>query len=138
MGCAMNSFVLHHVSIITANLERSLAFYRDVLGLVQIERPPFDIGGVWLACGPSQLHLVDYPAGTYRGKNTIDNNDVHFALRVSNFEETPRLLNGKGFREDLPEGDSRRLLVKRAGLARFPQIYLLDPDGHVLEINAAS
>ncbi|MEQ1523355.1 MAG: VOC family protein [Aestuariivirga sp.] len=134
----MNSFVLHHVSIITANLERSLAFYRDILGLVQIERPPFDIGGAWLACGPSQLHLVVYPAGTYRGKNTIDNNDVHFALRVSNFEETLRLLYEMGFREDLPVGDAKRLLVKRTGLAGFPQVYLLDPDGHVVEINAAS
>ena len=93
----MNAFVLHHVSIITANLERSLKFYCDVLGLVRIDRPPFDIGGAWLACGPSQLHLVDYPAGTYRGKNTIDNNDIHFALRVSNFDETLRLLNERVF-----------------------------------------
>ena len=133
----MNTFVLHHVSIITANLERSLAFYRDVLGLIQIDRPPFDIGGVWLACGSSQLHLVDYPAGTYRGKSTIDNNDNHFALRVIDFEETLHLLNGKGFREDLPVGDAKRLLVKRTRLAGFPQVYLLDPDGHVVEINAA-
>ncbi len=133
----MNTFVLHHVSIITADLERSLEFYCGVLGLVQIDRPSFDIGGAWLACGPSQLHLVAYPAGTYRGKSTIDNNDVHFALRVSNFDETLRLLNGKGFREDLPEGDAKRLLVKRTGLAGFPQVYMLDPDGHVVEINAA-
>ena len=133
----MNDFVLHHVSIITADLERSLEFYRDVLGLVAIDRPPFDIGGAWLACGSSQLHLVDYPAGTYRGKSTIDNNDIHFALRVSNFDETLLLLNGKGFREDLPEGDAKRMMVKRTGPAGFPQIYLLDPDGHVLEINAA-
>jgi catechol 2,3-dioxygenase-like lactoylglutathione lyase family enzyme len=134
----LNDFVLHHVSVITINLDRSLEFYRDVLGLVPAHRPPFEIGGAWLACGASQLHLVDYPAGTYRGKNTIDNNDVHFALRVSNFDETLRLLNEKGFREDLPVGDPKRLLVKRTGLAGFPQVYLLDPDGHVVEINAAS
>jgi glyoxylase I family protein len=28
-------------------------------------------------------------------------------------------------------------VIKRKGPAGFPQIYLLDPDGHVLEINAA-
>lgn len=134
----MNTFVLHHVSVITTNLERSLEFYRDVLGLVPIDRPPFDIAGVWLACGPSQLHLAVYPAGNFRRKSTIDNNDTHFALRVSNFDGTLRLLNGKGFREDLPEGDAKRLVIKRKGPAGFPQIYLLDPDGHVLEINAAS
>jgi catechol 2,3-dioxygenase-like lactoylglutathione lyase family enzyme len=134
----MNNFVLHHVSVITTNLERSLEFHRDVLGLVPIDRPPFDFGGALLACGPSQLHLVDYPAGTYRGKSTIDNNDVHFALRASNFDEILRLLYGKGYREHLPEGDAKRLLVKRIGLAEFPQVYVLDPDGHVIEINAAS
>jgi catechol 2,3-dioxygenase-like lactoylglutathione lyase family enzyme len=133
----MNTFVLHHVSVITTNLERSLEFYRDVLGLVAIERPPFDIAGVWLACGPSQVHLTVYPAGNFRGGNTIDNNDTHFALRVSNFDDTLQLLKEKGFREDLPEGDPKRLLVKRTGPAGFPQIYLLDPDGHVLEINSA-
>ena len=134
----MNTFVLHHVSVITTNLERSLEFYRDVLGLVPIERPPFDIAGVWLVCGPSQLHLTVYPEGNFRRKSSIDNNDTHFALRVSNFDEALRRLNGKGFREDLPEGDAKLLAVKRTEPAGFPQIYLLDPDGHVLEINAES
>ncbi len=137
MGCYMNTFVLHHVSVITTNLERSLGFYRDVLGLIPIDRPPFDIAGVWLACGPSQVHLTVYPVGNFRGKKTIDNNDTHFALRVSNFDDTLRLLKEKGFREDLAEGDPKRLLVKRTGPAGFPQFYLLDPDGHVLEINSA-
>ncbi|MGB3139916.1 MAG: VOC family protein [Aestuariivirga sp.] len=64
MGCCLNTFVLHHhVSVITINLERSLGFYRDALGLVPIDRLPFVIAGVWLACGPSQVHLAVYPAG---------------------------------------------------------------------------
>jgi glyoxylase I family protein len=134
----MNTVVLHHVSIITGNLERSLAFYRDVLGLEQIERPPFDVPGAWLAYGPSQVHLVGYSEGTYRGKNTIDNNDVHFAMRVTDFDGTLRMLAEKGFREYLAEGDPKRLVVKQKGLAGFPQLYLLDPDRHVVEINAAS
>ena len=107
---------LHHVSIVTADLDRSAAFYRDVLGMQPIKRPPFDIPGVWLAAGTSQVHLVNNANGTFRGKSTIDNNDVHFALRVSNFEETLRLLNEKGFREDLPDGDSKRLVVKNPAL----------------------
>jgi glyoxylase I family protein len=133
----MTACVLHHVSIITANLERSLEFYRDVLGLKPIDRPPFDIEGAWLAAGPSQVHLIDYPKGTYREKNNIDNNDVHFALRVENFDETLGQLVEKGFSEDKPEGDPMRLLVRRQGLAGFPQVYLLDPDRHVIEINAS-
>ena len=75
--------------------------------------------------------------GNFRSKNTVDNNDTHFALRVSNFDDTLRLLKEKGFLEDFAEGDPKCLLVKRTGPAGFPQIYLFDPDGHVLEINAA-
>ncbi len=134
----MNTFVLHHVSIVTANLERSLAFYRDVLGLQQIDRPSFDIAGAWLASGPSQVHLIDYSKGTYRGKSTIDTNDIHFALRVVDFDETLSVLAAKGFREDAPEGDPMRVVVRRKGLAGFPQAYLLDPDRHVVEINSAN
>ena len=133
----MIACVLHHVSIITANLERSLEFYRDVLGLKQIDRPPFDIAGAWLEAGPSQVHLIDYPRGTYRDATSIDNNDIHFALRVGNFDETLSQLVEKGFSEDKPEGDPLRLLIRRKGLAGFPQLYLLDPDRHVIEINSS-
>ena len=30
-----------------------------------------------------------------------------------------------------------RLLVKRSGLAGFPQLYLIDPDRNVIEVNGA-
>jgi glyoxylase I family protein len=38
---------IHHVSIPipVADLERSKTFYREVLGLKEIERPPFDFPG---------------------------------------------------------------------------------------------
>jgi catechol 2,3-dioxygenase-like lactoylglutathione lyase family enzyme len=33
---------IHHVSICVADAEAALAFYCDVLGLTQLERPDFD------------------------------------------------------------------------------------------------
>ena len=130
--------ILHHVSIITTDLQRALTFYRDVLGLKVIDRPPFDIGGVWLASGTSQVHLVVNPGGTFRGNTRIDNNDVHFALRVVDFEAALRELARGGYREDAETNDPKRVVVKRTGLAGFPQAYLIDPDRHVVEINAAA
>ena len=35
---------LHHVSIVTADLERAALFYQDVLGLQPLPRPPFTVG----------------------------------------------------------------------------------------------
>jgi glyoxylase I family protein len=133
----LEAFV-HHVSLTTSDLPRALAFHRDVLGLKQIERPNLSNAGAWLETGPSQIHLIDYADGTFRRKNVIDNQDVHFALRVTDFDAAVQELAEKGYREDAGENDPRRVLVKRKSPVGFPQIYLMDTDQHVVEINAAA
>ena len=132
----MNISVLHHVSLVTSHLDRSVKFYRDVFGLEQIARPPFKSAGAWLAFGSFQIHLIVKPNGTFRSKSTIDTGDTHFAIRVEDFEATLGQLAARGFREDADEGDPMRLLVIREGVAGFPQAYLLDPDRNIIEINA--
>ena len=133
----MQAFV-HHVSLATSDLPRALAFYRDVLGLKQIDRPALSNAGAWLETGTSQIHLIDYPNGTFRRKSAIDNQDVHYALRVDNFEAAVQELAERGYREDAGENDPKRVLIKRKSPVGFPQIYLMDPDQHVVEINAAA
>jgi catechol 2,3-dioxygenase-like lactoylglutathione lyase family enzyme len=39
---------IHHVNIRTKSLDASIAFYRDVLGLVHGPRPDFGFPGAWL------------------------------------------------------------------------------------------
>jgi glyoxylase I family protein len=129
---------VHHVSLATSNLPRALAFYRDVLGLKETNRPQLSVAGVWLETGASQVHLIDYADGTFRQKSTIDNHDVHFALRVPDFEAALKELAQQGYGEDLGEEDPKRLVVKRISPVGFPQAYLVDPDRHVMEINAAA
>jgi glyoxylase I family protein len=133
----LEAFV-HHVSLATSDLPRALAFYRDVLGLKQVDRPNLSNAGAWLETGHSQIHLIDYAEGTFRRKNVIDNQDVHFALRVADFEAAVQELAEKGYREDAGENDPKRVLVRRESPVGFPQIYLMDPDQHVVEINAAA
>ena len=126
---------LHHVSLPVTDLARSRAFYHDVLGLEEIARPPFDFAGAWYALGASQLHLIVHDAPTLRTRG-IDSHDVHVALRVPSFRETLARLESLGYASDARE-DAQRLRVSRAGTAGFPQIFLLDPDRHVIELNAA-
>ncbi len=38
---------LHHVAVTVTDLDRARRFYSDVLGLVELPRPPFDFGGAW-------------------------------------------------------------------------------------------
>ena len=46
-------------------------------------------------------------------------------------------LRAAGFRETDDPTDPQRMLIKRTGMAGFPQVFIADPDGHVIEINAA-
>lgn len=133
----MFGLMLHHVSIVATNLERSVSFYEDLFDLKQIERPPFATSGAWLACGDLQVHIIVHPAGTFRHNPSIDNNDAHFAFRTDDFEAVVSKLIARGFREDASEDDPKRLLVFRRGLAGFPQLYVLDPDRNIVEINGA-
>ncbi len=128
---------LHHASIVVTDLERAVAFYRDVIGLEQIPRPPFQRAGAWFAVGPSQLHLLVNDQGTLRPRAVIDTGDNHFAIRTGDFAGFVARLVAHGFREDAAETDPMRILVRYTTTAGFPQAYLLDPDRNVIEINAA-
>src|SRR5580692_8801305 len=93
-----------HVLIATSDLERSVIFYRDVVELREIARPPFDFPGAWFQLGNGQsVHLVVQSAATMRGDKMLDIKDVHFALGMRSFTKTANWLRAKGFSEDLPE-----------------------------------
>jgi glyoxylase I family protein len=129
---------IHHVALTVSDLERSCAFYREVLGLQKIARPPFNFPGAWFQVGEhQQLHLIVHTNSTFRTGKPLDTRDVHFAVRVEDYWETVEFLRSKGYREDAPQEDLMRLIVNPRATAGFPQMYLLDPDRHVIEINAA-
>ena len=129
---------IHHVSLTVSDLELSRRFYREILGLKEIRRPDFPFPGAWFQVGDGeQLHLIVHAEATFRSSRQIDTKDVHFALRVSSFERTLQFLHSKGFSESLGNTDPLRMEVRPHATAGFPQIYILDPDHHVIEINAA-
>jgi len=117
---------LHHVTLPVRDLERSKRFYGGLLGLQEIERPPFGFPGAWFALGDGQLHLVADGGGTYREDARIRPRDSHFAIRVESFDDAVELLRSSG----------TEIKVDRHSVTGFPQLYLVDPDGHVIEVNA--
>lgn len=130
---------LHHVTLTVTDLDRSRRFYTEVLGLEETPRPArFDFPGAWLQLGDRQLHLVVHPAATFRGEKGVDSRDVHFAIRVRSYDRALAHLRAKGFREDAPPLDPMRMKASRTPNAGFPQIFIMDPDRHVIEINAGN
>ena len=129
---------LHHVSIVTRDLDRSRAFYTDVIGLAQIVRPNFSTPGIWLQAGSLAVHLIHWPQGQFRTRPVVDAADAHFALAVDDFEAAIACLTAHGFREDAASGDPMQILTSRHGAAGYAQAYIIDPDWNIVELNAGA
>lgn len=132
----MTQLSLHHVSLPVRDLERSAEFYDRALGLPRLARPGFGFDGLWYGCGDGQLHLILNPGGTYR-QGAVTGGDVHFALSTTDFDGVLAGLTAAGYSEDAAADDPRHLRVKRDSDAGFAQMFLMDPDGHLVEINRA-
>ena len=128
---------IHHVSLPVTDIERSRAFYEDVLGLREVPRPPFPFPGKWYEVGDRHLHLIVGERSTLRVGKGIDSHDIHFAIRVRSYRRALEHLRDRGYRSDA-EDDLRRVRENPSGRAGFPQLYVLDPDRNVIEINAAA
>ena len=136
----MEIALLHHVTLTVTDIERSKQFYRDILGLKEIPRPPFPFPGAWFEIGDAQhLHLIVHDEATFRAPHKgIDTRDVHFAVRVPSYRRALEFLRGKGYCEEDNDDGSQKMEVKTMPTAGYPQIYIIDPDRHVIEINAVA
>ena len=116
----MKQLQLNHVAIHVADVAASERFYRDVLQLEPIARPAFDFPGAWFRLGDDQeLHLI----GNRTQPVVSNSRGNHFALLVDDidaWEQHLRTLGVAYYRKLRPDGAH--------------QIYVTDPDGHVVEI----
>jgi len=127
---------IDHVVLRVRDLERSLAFYRDVLGCaVELARPNI---GLWqLRAGRSMIDLVpvDGKLGAAGGAPPGDGgrNVDHVCLRVEPFDEAAirAHLAAHGVKAGSTE---QRVGAEGTG----PSIYVDDPDGNVIELKGAS
>lgn len=108
---------IDHVSVIITDVERSRAFYRDLLGLKEIARPrTFDFIVVWFELGNHQLHLLLKPQA-----DTIS--PRHFALRVRDVNQAREYfrMHGVETEETTPIPGADRFFIR-------------DPDQNRIEI----
>ena len=137
--------LLHHISLPVRELDRSRAFYRDVIGLTERPRPGFSSPGAWFSVGDRHLHLSANPNGTFRTRPVVDPIDTHQAFSVTAFDAEVSRIVSLGYRIVVFKGavtartddDLMCISVDRGSPAGFFQAFLLDPDWHIVELNDA-
>ncbi|HUG89802.1 MAG TPA: VOC family protein [Planctomycetaceae bacterium] len=124
---------LDHVTLVVTDLERSRRFYVDALGMREVARPAFSFPGSWFQAGETQIHLIlenpeSGPPGQPAGTRAKSSRHHHFAFRVADARAAARRLDELGVPfvarpKERPDG--------------YLQVFVTDPDGHIVELCSA-
>ncbi len=127
---------LHHINLVTDDVDRLDRFYRDVLGLSEatgglptLEKKKGYAGDVsFRTDGAVQMHLAqkDVHAGFNSGQLVNPVSHGHIAYRTDDIEEFKKHLED----HNIPYADWGNQAV-----AGWSQIFFYDPDGNVIEVH---
>jgi len=118
---------LAHVAIKAADLDTTIAFYEQVIGLQLVPRPPFNFPGAWLgADGEALVHL-------YGGARALasDGTSPHETGSVDHVS-----LWARGYAEQRARFEKLGLPFREARPPEttLAQLFVLDPNGVMLEL----
>lgn len=140
---------IHHVAISTGDIDRLIAFYRDVIGMELIKVSGWDAGSeevdaivglqgssaraAKLKLGNAYLELFQYltPEGTPQspGRPVNDHGYTHFCLDVVDIDAEYERLSAAGMTFHCPPPPSAKV-----GPGAQRSTYGRDPDGNVIEL----
>jgi catechol 2,3-dioxygenase-like lactoylglutathione lyase family enzyme len=114
----------NHVALQVKDLQVAAKFYAEILQLESIPVPEnLKAVRAWFKVGDYQIHLLDNRVEPLHD----DRNGRHIALFVKSIDSAAKYLDQLG--------------VKYHSQVRFDgvrQLYLADPDGHLIELNQKS
>src|SRR5271155_4649164 len=114
---------MEHFTILTDDLDHTVDFYRDLLGLEAGPRPPFNFPGAWLYCGGrAVLHVVGGRTLPEQRAGVLD----HMAFAAADLKGTVERLKARGVEYDLRQ-------LAGGGLW---QMFFLDPNGAKVELDS--
>lgn len=118
----MKATGLNHLSVGARDLDASLRFYEEVLGMERIPTYNFGFKTQYLRCGALQVHVFELAdAVPYYQHFAIDVDDFHACYEAA---KKAGALDGEAFRNavnELPDGSV--------------QMYLRDPAGNLIEVD---
>jgi catechol 2,3-dioxygenase-like lactoylglutathione lyase family enzyme len=123
-------FKYDHYSFIVKDLEKTGAFYKDILKLEEIPHPSATSGFRWFKInGNSQLHLI--------GKDSVamkHSKSVHLCLATQDLDALIEFLREKEVPFSDWPGEKNSITLRADGVR---QIYVQDPENNWIEINTA-
>jgi YD repeat-containing protein len=119
----MSASSINHVSVHAIDLDESVAFYEQVLGMECIATPKFAFPEQWLRLDGQQLHLfvregARAPTFHHVGLNVDDFEAVFWCAREQGLRDESTFFSGM---YELPDG--------------AVQMFLRDPAGNLIEID---
>jgi glyoxylase I family protein len=113
---------IHHVSILTSDVNRAVRFYSEILELpLSDKRPDLGYDGAWFDLGGQQVHLIHPAPVAKTGKPEVRcGRDRHIAFQVEDIDHLVERLNRAGIEFER----------SRSGRAA---VFCRDPDGNALE-----
>lgn len=122
------ALTFNHEAILVKDLQKSVTFYQDILGLPEIEDKTEQDHIRWFSMGATrELHIIEDPAF-----NAPPAKGIHLALTTTDLDALiDHLRDQKVYFENWP-GEPDTTTTRPDGIR---QIYLQDPDGYWLEIN---
>jgi catechol 2,3-dioxygenase-like lactoylglutathione lyase family enzyme len=139
---------LHHVGVTVADLDRSLRFYRDLLGVPVRERTEESGGDLAVITGMPDAHvriadlelgdgrvieLLEYvaPAGSPLSQRTCDPGSLHIALAVDDLDAAAARLRAA---DVVLRSDPVTLADAGPHWTGARVVYTVDPDGVTVEL----
>lgn len=125
---------IDHITLVVKDLENSRKFYVDLLGMQEVERPGFRFAGAWYQVGDAQIHLIlEHPESGPARSDVPEECEIsrtrHFAFEVADAHATADLL--RGLEIEIVAGPKQRPDGPT-------QLYIFDPDRHLVELYSYS
>lgn len=113
---------MNHFTVLTDDVARTTEFYRDVVGLLEGERPNLGFPGAWLyAEGTAVLHIIGGKTRDQLRPGVID----HMAFTASGLRDVLATLEHHGV---------EHVCRQQAGTGTW-QVFFFDPNGARVELD---